>query len=197
MSGEIVKSQQQNSEPDETSKLRASLIRKFLVLACEYHGRELTKSLIAAWEDRLRNAEIPALESALSRCLDECVRFPVPADVISRMRPDKRVEDAIEAELAERAWQNALRWSNENGGMPPGHRVTGRPLSFEEGEALRVVGGANRVECCPDKELVWVRKLFIEAFTRRRQINSLDTRALPESTRAAIASLAERRSLPQ
>lgn len=145
---------------------------------------------------RFREESPERLEIAIRKCTDECRYFPVFADLIRCLRPSQEELDAVQDELAERAWQDTLEWCCQNGNLPEGARIIG-VLNYREKEALRVAGGANRVESCSKEELVWVRKLFIEAYLRQERIEAMDLMALPEEMQDALQGLARKKSLPQ
>lgn len=190
---------QRRGAPGATSKSQGSrqaTIRQFLALSCEAFGKELTAPLVRVWEVATEVIPEDILPVALIRCIRECTRFPVPADAIARSKPTERETKALNDESAEQAWQRALAWSMQKGNLPHGASPTGA-LSERERHALRVCGGANRVESCSQDQLVWVRKLFIEAFQRHALVESIDYRVLPQKDREALEAICRSKGLPE
>ncbi len=146
---------------------------------------------------RFADAEPTALALAVARCTDECLRFPVFADVLSRMGPSQQSSAALTAEEAEQAWQHYLDYARENGNLPEGARTGRSGLTAKQRHAGRVAGGINYVESCSADDLVWARKRFIEAYERYQVVEAEGIASLPEQFRQAFGALAESKGLPK
>lgn len=156
-----------SSEIEKTSASPAStteaVIRKWLVVFGSLFGRDMSELLIASWCELLSDLVPEVVEQACRRAAETCKFFPTPADV--RVQIDRAEELDLESE-AEDAWQGLLDSIAENY-IPDIGRSP--PLAWDVEHAARAAGGLHYLESCPNSELVWARKRFIEDFLRIRK----------------------------
>jgi len=155
-----------NSELATTSEPRAlsnsSVVRKWIVTFGEIFGREITPELVKVWCRLLADVDAEALNRACERAAKTCKFFPSPAEI--RGQFDQANAGGFELE-AEEKWQNLLAWVrrfyHSDLGVTRGAPQLDPTVEF----AARAAGGFHWLECCPESELQWAKKRFMETLS--------------------------------
>ncbi|HEV2386783.1 MAG TPA: hypothetical protein VGS20_05950 [Candidatus Acidoferrales bacterium] len=181
-------------EAAETCKPPASsreVARRWMVRFGELFGRELTVAMVALWTDAVSDLRPDVLESACRQAARTARFFPTPGEV--RAAIDQANAAGLELE-AEAAWQQALGHARDWCGDRRAPRL---PPKIEQ--AVRAAGGLHWIESCPEKELVWAQRKFLEAFKRADELDRaghLLTRGEAGRILAEASAAANVRALP-
>ena len=186
---------------NETSKILDSLIRKWLAVFGEIYKKEVSNTLPKLWVAILGDIAIDKLELAFKEVLKtftptHACPFPTPAHVRVIFAEAEEVGEDV---AAENAWlrtkRYCMKWGNTPGPRPP---ITD-PIAEV---ALRAAGGMDRIESCPEGELQWAQKKFIETYERYRRapelcdfmslsLQDIIAKALPNQTKSLTITDAE------
>lgn len=144
-----------SEQPDSSSKA----IREFLVKAGEVYSKQITTPLVAIWLEQLGPYSVEQLEPMFRLLFATCKFFPTPADVLEHLRKAQALAAPIEAE---QKWQKVLAYSLSTSPDYPS-----RPMQFSEQTkaAIRSAGGVGWIRDCPESDLQWARKRFIDTYT--------------------------------
>ena len=165
-----------NSALAITSELRAlsnsSVVRKWVVVFGELFAREITPELVKVWCRLLADVDAEALNRACERAAKTCKFFPSPAEIRGQL--DQANAGAFDLE-AEEKWQNLLVWVRRF--YHPDLGVTrGALLQLDPTVefAARATGGLHWIESCPESELQWAKKRFMETLSRIRETGQME-----------------------
>lgn len=149
------------TSPSPDSSARSRVIREWLVR----FGTEWSEPIdarIALWEDELADLSPESIEQACRITL-RTHRFGFPKIADLRAQIEKAQTCVADLEAAA-AWENYLshikRFFHADIGWSRG---TPRLSAIIE-HCGRAAGGAHWVECCPETELQWARKRFLDAY---------------------------------
>lgn len=180
-----------NSVLVTTSKPRASssdVARQWLVTFGEICGREITPALAAIWTDQLGDIPPDLLQQACDRLAKTWNTnfLPTPGNV--RAQIDQANANGLQLE-AEQAWLRAFDWVRRY--FHPDLGVTrGAPeLPAVVRHAIDAAGAMRWIESCPEGELQWARKRFIEDHTRVHETQQSEHLLTRGESKRILASL--------
>lgn len=178
------------SEPQASSN--SLVVRKWIVTFGEIFGREITPELVKVWCKLLADVDAEALNHACERAAKTCKFFPSPAEIRGQLDRANAAGFALEAE---EKWQQLLEWVKSfyhpNIGVKRGAPQLDPAIQF----AARVAGGFHWLESCPESELQWAKKRFIESFSRVHETGEVEHLLTDGEARRILATL--RAGLPQ
>ena len=133
-------------------------IRQFLAKAGEVYSKEITPALTSIWIEQLGQYPTEKLDPLFRLLFAACKFFPTPADVLEPLRKAEGLSAPIEAE---QKWEQVLAYAQT---ISPDY--AGRPVKFKEQTrtAISAAGGLDWIRDCPEDDLQWARKRFIEAY---------------------------------
>lgn len=191
------------SEQNKPSQRSMAVIRKWLTeLAMEYDytvTQENAIVLCQVWARRLVDLSPEQIQAAfekLEKCFEPTAacRFPMPVHLL------KHVEEATHAqseESAESSWHDTMRAIERQ--YHPDISWRGPRLPDRADRSLRAAGGEHYVANCPETDLIWAKKRFIEEWLRsevlERDGNLLPMNEVDPRLRGALQELAERKSV--
>lgn len=150
----------------------------------------------ALWIEGLGDLSPDILRAAFQKTLRECAYWPVK---VADIRKHVISADTMLAGLeAENAWQKALAVSQDFGcdySIASAKEIDDPALDA----ALRAAGGCRWLATCPDKELPWAKKIFLNVYAKHKalpEVAQLCSRKDSPALSEAIHALAERKSLP-
>lgn len=182
---------------------RDELLRTWLVKFSANHqaqGKEpavTEKTLpifVQLWAEEFSDIPTDALESAFRATIRTIRFFPTIADIRAQIQQADAGGFALEAE---QAWEKALDYAREYFIPDQGVKRGAPPLAPAIEFAVRAAGGLRWLESCPESELQWARKRFIESYTQLHQTGQVEhllTR--PEAKRILSSLAAGPRALP-
>jgi hypothetical protein len=134
----------------------------------------------ALWIEGLGDLSPDVLRAAFLKTLRECAYWPVKvADIRKHVISADTTLSSLEAE---NAWQKALSIAQDFGcdySIASAREIDDPALEA----ALSAAGGCRLLATCPDKELPWAKKIFLEVYAKHK--------ALPE-----VAQLCSRKDSP-
>lgn len=153
-------------------------------LSATWPNREVTHDTLEAYWLVFQGLPDEAFEIATTECVATCTYYPVPAEIMARVRA--RAEAALTSagllpDSAEGAWARVLEalndWHPDTGwlGLYPGYEHLGRvggvpcPLPPLIREAVEAIGGMERVFLADFGDLGFVRREFMDFYEQRRQ----------------------------
>lgn len=140
------------------------LARKWAVTFAELFCvslKERGPRFVALWVSALSDMKPDALDAACRRGMQTCKFFPTPAEIRAQIEhANTRGLDLEGSEAWERWFKHVKRFFHADLGWD---RRT-PPLDAITEHAGRAAGGARWVEGCPESELQWARKRFIDAY---------------------------------
>lgn len=141
-----------------------SIARKWLVIFAEMFDVDLTQRarMVEIWCRALSDLPPAVLGRACERTVRTTRFFPKPGEI--RVHVDEADAAGLQVE-AERAWEIALEYARQWDGS---RHAPGLPGKIER--VVRCAGGLHWLEGCPESELQWARKRFIEAFSRADEL---------------------------
>lgn len=141
-------------QPDTAS---SEAIRQFLVKAGEVYSKQITAPLVAIWLEHLGPYSVEQLEPLFRLVFATCKFFPTPADVLEPLT--RRLHSPLEAEMK---WLEVLAYAQSTS---PDY--ASRPIKIKEQTraAINAAGGLCWIRDCPESDLQWARKRFIETYT--------------------------------
>ena len=157
------------------------MIRKWIVVFGELFARDITAPLVDSWCNLLEDIEPNLLMKACECAAKTCKFFPTPADVRSQIDHCNMRGMQLEAEDA---WPCALDWVQRYFHPDIGVARGAPELPAATQHAIIAAGGMRWIAGCPESELQWAKKRFVEDFMRiheTRQSQNLLTR--PEARR--------------
>ena len=127
--------------------------------AGEVYSKQITAPLVAIWLEHLGPYNVEQLEPLFRLVFATCKFFPTPADVLDPLR---KMQDAGTPLEAERKWLEVLAYAQSTSPDYPS-----RPMRIREQTqaAIRAAGGLDWIRDCPQDDLQWAKKRFVEAFT--------------------------------
>lgn len=151
-----MRSQKPTSEQPALSSSAA--IRQFLVKAGEVYSRQITEPLVGIWLEQLGTYSVEKLEPLFRLVFATCKFFPTPADVLEPLKKLRESGAPLEAEYK---WFQVLDYARTTS---PDY--VSRPVRIKERTqaAIRAAGGLDWIRDCPEDDLQWAKKRFIEAF---------------------------------
>lgn len=144
-----------SEQPDSSSKA----IREFLVKAGEVYFKQITAPLVAIWLEHLGPYSVEQLAPLFRLVFATCKFFPTPADVLEPLR---KTQDAAVPIEAEQKWLEVLAYAQSTS---PDYPSRPRRIREQTQAAIRAAGGLDWIRDCPQDDLQWSKKRFIEAFT--------------------------------
>jgi len=187
------------TDSGKASKTLDSILRQSLARFAALYNVVPSESLPAIWLETLKDLEPDVLTAALRRVEREFVPthacpFPVPAHIRQYIAV---AHNAIAEMDAEREWEKALTVAQDFGcdySIASAKKIDDPALDA----ALRAAGGCRWVATCPDDQLPWAKKIFLDVYAKQK--------ALPEMERLcsrkdypglgeAITALAVKKSL--
>jgi hypothetical protein len=144
-----------------------SLIREWLTKFALNAGQSLDVKTLGVfeviWLEAFEDLSCDVLEAAFKRTLRESKYWPIKiADVRSYI--DQANSAGLELEAA-KAWENYLAHVQKYFHPDIGWNRRTPELDAKTEHAASAAGGARYVEGCPESELQWARKRFIEDYT--------------------------------
>lgn len=173
--------------PRPASRSTDAIIRQWIVAIAELCGKELTEALVDLWCRLLSDIEPELLDRALEETARTCTRFfPTPGEIRARIaQVDKK---AAELE-AEQAWQRALKFA-----VSP---CFSKELDARSQHAARAAGGISWIESCPETELPWARKRFIESYLRIKELHQAENLLTDSDAKKFLREVIQRAKGPQ
>jgi len=170
------------------SSQNEELIREWMVRFGVNYRQEIDSACIALWQDELADIPSDRLEKLFREVIRMCRFFPNVADVRAQIA---NAEEHAFALKAEEAWQHLLSYAREwyHPDVDLSHRAPGLPAAVAH--AARAAGGLHLIWGCPETELQWAKKRFIEDFVRiheTRQVEHLLTDGEARSLLRQIAA---------
>ena len=144
-----------------------AIVRKWLVYFGSQFNRGITDLIIATWCELLADLDPEKVELALVQTAKTCHFFPSPADVRSQI--DKTDTKGLELE-AEEAWNRAMDYALNCWHPDIGFTRNAPELPAKLEHAMRAAGGVNCLHNCPESELHWRKKEFIEDYIRLQEL---------------------------
>lgn len=175
------------------SETRSRLIREWLVRFGTNHERAIAP-LIALWEDELADIGPALLEQAFRQVLRTSRFFPTIADV--RATLDQANANGLQLEVEE-AWSRALDWVQRYFHQDLGVTRGAPELPATIQHAIRAAGGMRWLETCPQGELGWAKKRFVEDFTRVHETQQLEYLLTRPEARRILSGLTTAEPEPQ
>ena len=147
------------------------VVRKWIVTFGEIFGREITPELVKVWCRLLADVDAEALNRACERAAKTSRFFPSPAEIRGQL--DQANARGFELE-AEETWQKLLAWVRRfyhpDLGVTRGAPQLDPAVEF----AAHAAGGFHWVEGCPESELQWAKKRFVETVSRIRETGQVE-----------------------
>lgn len=147
------------------------------------------------WLEGLGDLSPDVLRVAFQKTLRECSYWPVKvADIRKHV---ERADTTLASMEAENAWQKALAVAQDFGcdySIASAEEIDDPALDA----ALRAAGGCRWLATCPDKELPWAKKIFLEVYAKHKalpEVAQLCSRKQSPALREAISVLARQKSL--
>jgi hypothetical protein len=188
----------------QESESTEQTVREWLVKLAEIHRKNgapypLTAVMTAVWVDSLGDLDADVLDAAFRKLAQAGCRreFPIPAD--ARAHIDRANANGLQLE-AEEAWRAWVKHIDRHYHPDLGWDQRTRQLPAITEHAARAAGGAFWVSTCPESDMQWARKRFIESYTLAHetgQVQHLLTRGEARKILASFASEAPARQLPQ
>jgi hypothetical protein len=154
------------------SKPRVSssdIARQWLVKFGEICQRDVTPSLAQIWVEQLRDIAPDLLERACDRVAKTWTSgfLPTPGNI--RAAIDQANAIGLQFK-SEKAWEHALKYATRfyHPDLGVSRDAPELPAAIEH--AIRVSGGLRWIEGCPESELQWARKRFLEAYTKFHEL---------------------------
>lgn len=164
-----------------------AVVRHWIVIIAELCGRALTLQLVKSWCLLLADVEPKLLHRALEDTARTCSRFfPTPGEV--RARIDGANERGFLLE-AERAWEEALEWIRRWYHPDLGIDRRAPALAAVVEHSVRAAGGWRFLESCPESELQWCRRRFIEAYTNCHKLDASKHLLSDEQAKKILAQI--------
>lgn len=166
-----------------------AVVRQWIVVFGEIHGREITPELVGIWCQLLGDIEASLLDRACKETAARCRFFPTPADI----RAQIEAADATALELkAERAWEKLLEYIRRYylPDVPGQLSRSAPPLPKDMEYAMRAAGGLGWIESCPIDQLPWAKKAFTEAYRRVQASSELQNLPSTDEARKLLATVA-------
>lgn len=185
------------NERGKTSQPRDLLIRKWVTVLAEAYDFRLADSLPKIWILALADLSPEVIEAGFKRLLktwrpDFGRKFPAPADLLAMI---ESTETLAKNSAAENAWHGLLAAIERQYHPDTGWRGPRLPVPIDH--AARAANGVHYLSQCPEQELVWAKKRFVECYLRDEAIeqNAPLLPAAPD-VQAAIAKLADQKAMP-
>lgn len=151
---QVMRSPKQTSEqPDSSSRA----IREFLAKAAEVYSKLITPALVAIWLEQLGQYSAEVLAPLFRLVFATSKFFPTPADVLEPMT--RLLCSPLEADMK---WFQVLAYAQTTSPDYPSRRM---PIKEQTQAAIRAAGGLDWIRDCPQDDLQWAKKRFVEAFT--------------------------------
>lgn len=163
---------------DSQTDSRPFLIRRWIVIYADaYRDRDGMPRNVSdgrlgkIYETALGDIPTAQLAQALARTLQVCKFFPTPADI--REQIDRAGTGAFALE-AEQQWHRLLAWVRRfyhpDLGVTRGAPALNPTVEF----AARAAGGFHWLETCPESDLQWAKKRFVESFSRVHETGEVE-----------------------
>jgi hypothetical protein len=171
------------------SRSTDAIVRRWVVAIAELCGKELTKPLIDLWCQLLSDLEPELLDRALEDTARTCTRFfPTPGEIRARIK--QADTNALQLK-AEQAWQRVFKFA-----VNP-HFSGIRELDRISDHAARAAGGLSWIESCPEDQLQWAKKKFIEAYLRIHELGQGEHLLTDGEAKQFVRELGKRANGPQ
>ncbi len=145
------------------ASLREACIAEWLVKFCAMFDKSLTPLLKATWCEALADLDAGMIEAACLHVSKTAEFFPSPGTI----RKCRDQADARGFELvAAQKWQQLLAWIGRWYHPDVGVNRRAPELDAAIQFAARSAGGFHWISTCPESELNWARKRFIEDYGR-------------------------------
>jgi hypothetical protein len=161
-------SSQQDS--DQTERFAREWAATFAELFCVSLA-DRGPRFVNLWVSALSDLDPHVLDAACKRATQTCKFFPTPAEI--RAHVDRA--DAAGLHLrAEEAWQDLLEWIRKFYGPDLGVSRIATELPAPVTHALRAAGGLHWIWGCPESDLQWAKKRFVEDFVRVHETHQVE-----------------------
>lgn len=159
---------------------------------------ELTPDDYALYADLLSELSVEQLDACWRKAMKSCEYFPVPAQILAQV---EKAHDNAKALDAEGAWQKLLRYIEQHYlGGDVGLRQGAPQLPPAIAYAALAAGGIAWIEGCPQDQVQWAKKNFLEAYQQYSSSSDLALYASDADARKVLAEAAqqmrEAKSLP-
>lgn len=157
------------------------------------YGQEVStaqmKIYLLALEGEMNTDE---LNAACTRALKVCKFFPKPAEILDQITAREKDGNQLEGERAWVALQEFIReWGTDLMPLCSGGRMIGPPpLDDATAYAVRQCGGYSYVSRPPEESAHWVRKNFLEHYSRFTETDGLSRICGSEESRRLIEKYA-------
>jgi hypothetical protein len=178
--------------------LSSDIARQWLVKFGEMCQRDITSALAQIWVEQLRDVAPELLERACDRVAKTWTSgfLPTPGNV--RAQIDNANSAGLKLEAA-KAWERWLAHVQKYFHADLGWDRRAPRLDAIMEHAGRAAGRAHWIESCPESELQWARKRFIESYTLAHetgQVQNLLTRGEAKKIITSLTAEKPTRQLP-
>lgn len=161
------------------------LIREWLFRFGLNFGKDVV-SLLPLWQEQLGGIEYATLQCLFERALQTCKFFPTIAEILGQIENANYAGLELEAAGAWDRWLKHVK--NSYLGDLGWDRRTPQLDAITE-HAGNAAGGAHWVERCPEDELQWCRKRFLEAYTNFSELGQVEHLLTRGEAKKIFASL--------
>ena len=154
-----------NDGTSNSSELVTKVIKKWLALFATMAGKEVTRPLLDIWLELLGSVRDARTLNAACEQVAKTWRIantiPPPGEILARMSCDfekLRKIDALDS------WIKARKLIEDYYQADIGYR--GPAMSPEMRRAIDSAGGMHMIANCPESELPWCQKRFLEYYER-------------------------------
>ena len=176
------------TSPQQDSQSSEEVVRRWVVYFGEIYGKEITPALVTLWCRLLADIEPALLERACIETAKRCKFFPTPAEI--RAQIEQANAGGLQLEAKE-AWATYRKHVDENYHPDLGWRRGTPSLSAAVEHAGQEAGGANWVSTCPESELQWCEKRFIDDFVLVHQTGQVEHLLTRGEAKRVLAQLAD------
>ena len=143
--------------PEHSDSRTSQLIREWLFRFGVEHKEDVAPRL-PLWLEAFGGMDAETLERLFRRALRDCKFFPRVADILEPLKKTQEAHVPIEAE---QKWQQVLSYAQTTSPDYPS-----RPIRIKEQTqaAIRAAGGLDWIRDCPEDDLQWAKKRFVESF---------------------------------
>lgn len=165
-----------SNELSTISKPRASsseIARQWLVKFGEICQREVTPSLAQIWVEHLQDISPDLLQSACDRVAKTWTSGFLPTPGAIRAVIDRAEAKGLQLEV-ENAWQKSITYTERYFHPDVGISRNAPELSAQVEHAIRAAGGLHFLWGCPEDDLQWAKKRFIEAYSNVHELGQME-----------------------
>src|ERR1700736_1118801 len=183
MESQLLARSQPTTSPD--SSQTDHLIREWLFRFGLQFSKDVVP-LLALWQEQLGGLEPATLQQLFEHTVRTCRFFPTIAEILEQTA--KADSAGLELE-AQAAWERYLAHIQKYFHPDLGWDRRAPHMDAITEHAGRAAGGARWIDSCPESELQWCRKRFLEAYTRAHETGQVQNLLTRGEAKRIIASL--------